>query len=110
MQDTTFFVIAKVKPTTQTQILSFEVFFPILHPLLNSANMKKLIPYLLLTGLLFTGCKSGKIDKEAGVSVTVSPVAFYNIENLFDTIDQDNVNDLEFTPVGSMKWGTMKYT
>lgn len=110
MQDTTFFVIAKVKPTTQTQILSFEVFFPILHPLLNSANMKKLIPYLLLAGLLFTGCKSGKIDKEAGVSVTVSPVAFYNIENLFDTIDQDNVNDLEFTPAGSMKWGTMKYT
>lgn len=41
--------------------------------------------------------------------VAVYAVAFYNLENLFDTIHQPEVNDIEFTPAGSMKWGTMKY-
>jgi hypothetical protein len=40
----------------------------------------------------------------------VSCVAFYNLENLFDTINNINVNDEEYTPDGPMKWGTMKYT
>jgi len=71
--------------------------------------MKKLIPFLLLAGVILIGCQSGRVNKAPSVDVTVSPVAFYNIENLFDTIDQDNVNDIEFTPQGSMKWGSMKY-
>ena len=41
--------------------------------------------------------------------VAIYPVAFYNLENLFDTINQPNVNDEEFTPTGSMKWTGMKY-
>lgn len=36
-------------------------------------------------------------------------VAFYNVENLFDTINQPNVNDEEFTPDGLNKWNTEKY-
>ena len=28
-------------------------------------------------------------------------IAFYNLENLFDTINQPEVNDEEFTPTGS---------
>ncbi|MDR1592571.1 MAG: endonuclease/exonuclease/phosphatase family protein [Prevotellaceae bacterium] len=35
-------------------------------------------------------------------------VGFYNLENLFDTIDSPDVNDEEYTPVNG--WGTMKYT
>ncbi|MFP5471257.1 MAG: endonuclease/exonuclease/phosphatase family protein [Bacteroidia bacterium] len=38
----------------------------------------------------------------------VGVVAFYNLENLFDTIDGTN-NDAEFLPNGSFAWGTMKY-
>ncbi len=34
-------------------------------------------------------------------------VAFYNIENLFDTIP--GKNDVEYTPTGSMQWDTKKY-
>ncbi|MGL5635472.1 MAG: endonuclease/exonuclease/phosphatase family protein [Bacteroidales bacterium] len=34
-------------------------------------------------------------------------IAFYNIENLFDTIPGDN--DKEYTPNGPNKWNTMKY-
>lgn len=36
-------------------------------------------------------------------------VAFYNVENLFDTIHQSGDADLEFTPQGSNVWNTPKY-
>lgn len=37
-------------------------------------------------------------------------VGFYNLENLFDTIDHVNVNDAEFTPSGAKAWTYAKYT
>ncbi len=36
-------------------------------------------------------------------------VGFYNLENLFDTIDQPGVRDEEFTPEGRKNWNTEKY-
>jgi len=36
-------------------------------------------------------------------------VAFYNQENLFDTINDPNKNDEEFLPEGKYKWNTEKY-
>lgn len=36
-------------------------------------------------------------------------IAFYNLENLFDTINNVEVNDGEFTPEGSKQWDTPKY-
>jgi hypothetical protein len=41
--------------------------------------------------------------------VTVVSIGFYNLENLFDTIDSPNVNDAEFTPDGIKKWNSDKY-
>ena len=37
-------------------------------------------------------------------------VAFYNLENLFDTIHTVGRNDWEYLPEGQNTWGTMKYT
>ena len=37
-------------------------------------------------------------------------VAFYNVENLFDTIHDVNKDDAEFLPGGRYDWGTRKYT
>ncbi|MFW5850675.1 MAG: endonuclease [Bacteroidota bacterium] len=34
---------------------------------------------------------------------------FYNVENLFDTINSPYVSDGEFTPDGSKKWNTRRY-
>lgn len=34
---------------------------------------------------------------------------FYNVENLFDTIDDPHTRDNEFLPVSSKKWNTEKY-
>lgn len=36
-------------------------------------------------------------------------VAFYNLENLFDTTHDEGKNDYEFLPDGSMKWTPEKY-
>ncbi len=38
-------------------------------------------------------------------------IGFYNLENLFDTINDPTLrNNDEFSPEGKNKWGTMKYT
>ena len=36
-------------------------------------------------------------------------VAFYNLENLFDTINNNGKYDKEFSPSGSNKWDGKKY-
>ena len=36
-------------------------------------------------------------------------IAFYNLENLFDTIDSQGVDDLEFTPGGERQWTSERY-
>lgn len=36
-------------------------------------------------------------------------VAFYNLENLFDTLHDEGKNDYEYLPSGTNKWGKMKY-
>lgn len=36
-------------------------------------------------------------------------IVFYNIENFFDTINDPEVHDEEFTPEGPKKWNTAKY-
>ena len=41
--------------------------------------------------------------------VAVYGIAFYNLENLFDTINSNGSYDQEFTPQGTRKWDTNKY-
>ncbi len=36
-------------------------------------------------------------------------VGFYNVENLFDTINDPNIRDDDFTPQGSNRWNTERY-
>ena len=40
---------------------------------------------------------------------TKSIVGFYNVENLFDTLDTEGKNDIEFLPGADRKWNTQKY-
>jgi hypothetical protein len=39
----------------------------------------------------------------------IACVAFYNLENLFDTIDDPNKRDEEYLPNGKNKWTKKKY-
>ena len=36
-------------------------------------------------------------------------LVFYNLENLFDTINDPNKNDEEYLPEGARKWTTYRY-
>lgn len=58
---------------------------------------------ILLTGMfavtLIAACLAGKPHM----------VVFYNLENLFDTIDDPDKRDEEFLPTGERKWNTYKY-
>lgn len=74
----------------------------------------KLIAAVFLSVAIISSCASKnkiveKTTTAKEVKVQLSCVAFYNLENLFDTIDNENVNDAEYLPNGPMKWGTMKY-
>ncbi|MES2239610.1 MAG: endonuclease/exonuclease/phosphatase family protein [Bacteroidota bacterium] len=42
-------------------------------------------------------------------SYRIHTLAFYNFENLFDTINNPNTNDDEWTPQGTQRWTSKKY-
>lgn len=45
-------------------------------------------------------------DKRQFISV---PIGFYNVENLFDTINDPAIRDGDWTPEGSNRWNTERY-
>ena len=51
----------------------------------------------------------GVMPMAAQKKVATFGVAFYNLENLFDTINNNGKYDLEFSPQGSHKWDGKKY-
>lgn len=55
--------------------------------------------------LLFALPASGQGEKR----YALYGIAFYNQENLFDTLHDYGKNDYEYLPTGTMKWGKMKY-
>lgn len=69
-----------------------------------------------LTVLLLTLCTAINNAQAVVAPVTQDSVrfktygiAFYNLENLFDTINNNGKYDLEFSPQGSRQWNTEKY-
>ena len=61
--------------------------------------MKKFLFTTILVALIGVVCFAGKPHV----------VMFYNLENLFDTINDPDKNDEEFLPDGIRKWSTYKY-
>ncbi len=67
---------------------------------------------ILFSAAIFAiSCGSGKSTVSTTknkIEVQAVSVAFYNLENLFDTINQSNIDE-EFLPDGAMKWTGYKY-
>ena len=61
--------------------------------------MKKLLLTTLLVAGVFISCFAQKPHM----------VVFYNLENLFDTINDPDKLDEEFLPNGAKKWNSVKY-
>lgn len=68
--------------------------------------MKKIIllSFMALLGLMSVSAQEGQSRK-----YKVYGVAFYNLENLFDTINNNGKYDLEFSPQGARRWDGRKY-
>lgn len=62
----------------------------------------------LIILFIFIFTYSGIISQE-DVKVKLACIAFYNLENLFDTINDPNKNDEEFLPDGAYKWTSKIY-
>lgn len=63
----------------------------------------------LFIGLLMIVCFSVTAHCQ-DKSLKAYVIGFYNLENLFDTINDPNKNDEQFLPDGDYSWGTLKYT
>lgn len=60
--------------------------------------------FVLLLSALFSLPLFGQDSYKVGL------IGFYNLENLFDTINDPNKNDEEFLPDGKNRWNSEKYT
>ncbi|MCM1004875.1 MAG: endonuclease/exonuclease/phosphatase family protein [Prevotella sp.] len=69
-------------------------------------NYKRLLPVLLVLMLATVCVWPASAQSRKG---KVYGVAFYNLENLFDTINNNGKYDLEFSPKGAKKWNGDKY-
>lgn len=68
--------------------------------------MKRQFLSALLALAVALGASAQATDKK---QFMVFGVAFYNLENLFDTINNNGKYDLEFSPKGSRQWNAEKY-
>lgn len=71
--------------------------------------MKNLLIGFLLAFLLLPVFSGNSYGRDVEKRYALYGVAFYNQENLFDTIHDAGKNDYEYLPGGRNKWGAMKY-
>ena len=70
-------------------------------------TISRLTKLLLFSALLLYAGGNHACAQENKAKVAC--IAFYNLENLFDTINDPNTNDDEFTPAGSSRWDSERY-
>ena len=63
----------------------------------------------MFLGLFCLSCAFNGTEKTDTLPSNNLSVAFYNLDNLYDTIDNAKTNDDEFTPQGKNKWNTFRY-
>ncbi len=68
----------------------------------------KLSRMLVVAAVVVLGAFASSAQQTAGKSQMFG-VAFYNLENLFDTINNNGKYDLEFSPQGDRRWDSKKY-
>lgn len=73
--------------------------------------MKRILSFLLPLAVALGACSLSAEPQTdtARTQFRVYGVAFYNLENLFDTINSNGSYDLEFSPKGARQWDTRKY-
>ena len=67
--------------------------------------------YILLfsIALFLAACGPKKEIAKTSDEITYARILFYNVENLFDTLDAEGKSDAEYTPGSEKNWNTEKY-
>jgi len=68
------------------------------------------VSFILVSAGILSSCSSMRASKNAHVKQVQVGVGFYNVENLFDTINTPDVRDDDFTPSGKNLWNTQRYS
>ena len=71
-------------------------------------NKLFLLTLSLIVSATILSCKIKKMPNEV-ITQKNFRIGFYNVENLFDTINIDGKADEEFTPKSKKKWNTKRY-
>ncbi|MFM7309095.1 MAG: hypothetical protein ACKOZY_00660, partial [Flavobacteriales bacterium] len=72
--------------------------------------MKNRAVLLFAITIASAGCYRHEMFKGQPASMSNEcNIGFYNVENLFDTLDNPNVNDEDFTPTGKYQWNAARY-
>lgn len=69
----------------------------------------RILPGAVMAVAALTSFSTISADVKETPSYTTYGIAFYNLENLFDTINSNGTYDLEFSPKGSRQWNSEKY-
>ena len=64
---------------------------------------------LLLALLIWSGFIPQAACAQEEEQLIPACIGFYNLENLFDTIDSPDTDDAEFLPQGPKLWGSERY-
>jgi predicted extracellular nuclease len=67
-----------------------------------------LYPLFMAIVVCFASCAVGQ--HKAKTTQGEAVIAFYNVENLFDTLDDPRTIDEDFTPSGKLQWNAARYT
>ena len=70
--------------------------------------MKKIMCLALVLVCLIPVLRTNAQDSKQGKRFNMYGIAFYNLENLFDTINNNGKYDLEFSPNGARQWNHQK--
>jgi predicted extracellular nuclease len=93
-----FFVVFFFTKSIKEEKVIFKCFF---HKIIETMNTAKYFTVILLFISISVSAQSG------GKTFFV---ASYNVENLFDTIDDPTTDDAQFLPSDDSKWDSEKYT
>jgi len=71
--------------------------------------MKNMYVFALSAAAMFTCYSCASVKSNGNSDGEELVVAFYNVENLFDTIDDGATLDEDFTPGGKLQWNSSRY-